>query len=554
MAFLHSLFRLLSLALLSLHILAAPLIEFDGISSVPINKRDTSAYTPFTSTCPSTPLVRPATGISTGEANYIASRKHVTDVALAKWLQSVNPEFCTLKVPGVGLASSGGGVKALLEGAGVIKAFDSRDSNVGTSGLYQGLAYHGGLSGGSWLVSSLAGNNWPTVSSLQTSLWEAAFKRTVISPGTNATANNALIIKDIASKHDAGFAVTLTDPWGRLLSYQLLDGTDGGVANRMSGLTGLSSFTSHSVPYPILTALEVAPDQCIAGAGTPQMEMHPYEWGSWDSGIAAFTPTAYLGTSVVDGNPAVSGKCVQNYDNLGFLLGTSSDLFSDLCIPNPSVNSSNIEIAFLEKYLKGISTAVLSDEFSIFPNPFYRFKGSPLVSNQTELFLVDGGVAGQENPIWPFIQPARADAISVLIVNDNSGDTVDNFPNGTEIHTTYVQAQLQGLTRMPAIPPVSTFLSDGLNKHATFFGCHDPHVLTIVYLPNVAYNFPSNQSAYRLQYSVNETAGMIENGVLIGTQNGDANWPTCLGCAIVKKTGDPLPSACNACFEKYCYN
>jgi len=554
MAFLHSLFQLLSLSLLSLHIHAAPLIESDSVSSFPINKRDASAYTPFTSTCPSTPLVRPAIGLSTGEANYIASRKRVADVALAKWLQSVNPEFCTLKVPGVGLASSGGGVKALLEGAGVIKAFDSRDSTVGTSGLYQGLLYHGGLSGGSWLVSSLAGNNWPTVSSLQTGLWEAAFRRTVISPGKNTTANNALIIKDIVSKHDAGFAVTITDPWGRLLSYQLLDGTDGGVADRMSGLTNLSSFISHSVPYPIITALEVAPNQCTPGAGTPQVEMHPYEWGSWDSGIAAFTPTAYLGTSVVDGNPTVSGKCIQNFDNLGFLVGTSSDLFSDLCIRNPSINSSNLEISFLEKFLKGVSTAQLSDEFSIYPNPFYRFKGSPLVSNQTELFLVDGGVAGQEIPIWPFIQPARADAISVLIVNDNSGDTVDNFSNGTEIHTTYLQAQSQGLTRMPVIPPVSTFLSEGLNKQATFFGCHDPNVLTIVYLPNVAYNFPSNQSAFRLQYSANETAGMIANGVLIGTQNGDANWPTCLGCAIVKKTGDSLPSACGACFEKYCYN
>ena len=545
MAFLHSLFRLLFLGFLSLHIHAAPL------SSVPVNA---SAYTPYKSTCPSTPLVRRAIGISTGEANYIAARRRVSATALAKWLQSVNPEFCTRKVPSVGLALSGGGLRALLEGAGVIQAFDSRDSTVGTSGLYQGLVYLAGLSGGSWLVSSLAGNNWPTVSSLKTGLWEAAFDRTVAFPGTNSTANDALIVKDIVSKNDAGFPVTITDPWGRLLSYQLLDGTDGGVADRMSGLTSLSSFTSHNAPYPIITSIEAASGQCIPGAGNPQMEMHPYEWGSWDSGIAAFTPTAYLGTSVVDGNPAVPGSCIQNFDNLGFLLGTSSNLFSESCIPNPSVNSSDEEISILEKFLTGISTGLLRDEFSLYPNPFYGFRGSPLVSNQTELFLVDGGNSGQENPIWPFIQAARADTIDVLIVNDNAGDTADNFPNGTEIYATYVQAQLQGLTRMPVIPPVSTFLSKGLNKRATFFGCQDDHVLTIVYLPNVAYTFPSNQSAFQLQYSQNDTAGMIANGVLIGTQNGDANWPTCLGCALVKKTGDPVPSACGACFEKYCYN
>lgn len=107
---------------------------------------------------------------------------------------------------------------------------------------------------------------------------------------------------------------------------------------------------------------------------------------------------------------------------------------------------------------------------------------------------------------------------------------------------------------MPVIPPVATFVSEGLNKRATFFGCNSMDTLTIVYLPNVNYSYPSNQLTSKLQYSVAETDGMIANGVLIGTQNGDAMWPTCLGCAIVKKTGDALPSSCRDCFTKYCYS
>jgi lysophospholipase len=107
---------------------------------------------------------------------------------------------------------------------------------------------------------------------------------------------------------------------------------------------------------------------------------------------------------------------------------------------------------------------------------------------------------------------------------------------------------------MPVIPPSSTFVSEGLNKHATFFGCNSTDTLTIIYLPNVNYTYDSGQSTERLQYSSSDTDAMIANGNAIGTQNNDPNWPTCLGCGIVKKTGDTLPSACTACFTKYCYN
>lgn len=55
-----------------------------------------------------------------------------------------------------------------------------------------------------------------------------------------------------------------------------------------------------------------------------------------------------------------------------------------------------------------------------------------------------------------------------MIVNDNSADTSDNFPNGTEILSTYVQSLNVGLTKMPVIPSVDTFVNQGLNKRPTF--------------------------------------------------------------------------------------
>ncbi len=47
---------------------------------------------------------------------------------------------------------------------------------------------------------------------------------------------------------------------------------------------------------------------------------------------------------------------------------------------------------------------------------------------------------------------------------------------------------------------------------------------------------------------------MIANGVKIATQNDDPEYPTCLGCAILKKAGGTLPATCTACFTRYCFN
>ena len=192
------------------------------------------------------------------------------------------------------------------------------------------------------------------------------------------------------------------------------------------------------------------------------------------------------------------------------------------------------------------------DEYAIYPNPFYEYTHSSLVSGQAELTLADGGESHQNNPLFPLIRPARA--VGVILVNDNSADTATNFPDGSELYQTYMQAQLAGLTKMPVIPPPSTFMSQGFDKRPTFFGCNDTSKITIVYLPNTNYTYPSGQSTFKLEYTPAETSGMIQNGGQVATDGGSANFPTCLGCAIVKKSGGALPAACTSCFSTYCYN
>lgn len=511
-----------------------------------------SLYAPITAVCPTTPLVRPATGLSSSESTYLAGRKAKASVALKAWLQKTNPAFPTTTLPSVALTNSGGGYRALLSGAGVIQGLDSRDSNVGTSGILQGLTYHAGLSGGAWLLSSFAGNNYPTISSLKNSLWKSAFAETLLVPnGLLSITAYASITDDIRAKQAAGFPPTLTDPWGRLLSYQLLKGTDGGVATKLSSITTFSNFTSQNVPYPILTALGVqtSTGQCLPAPNAPNYELAPYEFGSFDSGVSAFTPTKYLGTSLSNGVPTKS-TCIQNYDNLGYALGTSSNLFNEACIPvGQTVLNSDIINALIAIVDKAHQVGT-REEYAVYPNPFKNYARSSLVSTQSELSLVDGGEAHQNNPIFPLLQPARG--LDVIIVNDNSADS-NNFPDGSEILQTYQQSIPAGLTRMPFIPPVSTFTAQGLNKRPTFFGCDDPATITIVYLPNVNYTFPSNEPTAKIEYTPSETDGMVANGVQIVTKGGDPQWPMCLGCAFLKKTGGTLPAACTACFNTYCY-
>ncbi|CAJ2503449.1 Uu.00g108430.m01.CDS01 [Anthostomella pinea] len=515
-------------------------------------------YVPIPTTCPSTALVRPATSISLNEAGYVSARKKKADKALAAWLKKQG-NFSNSSQPTVGFTSSGGGYRALLCTAGVVQALDGRDSNFTTSGLYQALTYEAGLSGGSWFLSSLAGNNWPTVSYLRDNLWEQAFQNSLLVPANllsiSGLTEYAAVTTELAAKEAAGYPATIVDPYGRLLSYQLLQGADGGVATRLSGLTKLSNFTSHNVPYPIITTTGVngTGAQCVPPFSALIYEFHPYEYGSWDTGIAAFSQTAYMGTKLTNGEPTISGACTAHYDNLGYIFGTSSDVFYDVCaVIEPSNSSSSGLQNVLEGIVNDVHEPDFQDLFGVYVNPFYKYPGSPMVKDEEVLTMVDGGATDQNNPIWPFIQPAGR-SVDVLIVNDNSADNTDNFPNGTEIIQTYQNAEAAGLTLMPTIPPVDTFVSQGLNKRATFFGCNETDTVFIVYLPNVNYTYDSNKPTSKVQYAVAETDAMILNGNAIATQNGTAGWPFCLGCAIKHKDGSGLPEGCDACFEEYCY-
>ena len=140
-------------------------------------------YAPGQVPCPPVqPAVRPATGLSADETAWLPRRGNNTISALKAVLGRANIGDIDTDayidgivsngsaVPRIGIAISGGGYRALMNGAGAIAAFDNRTANsVGEGqlgGILQAATYLSGLSGGSWLVGSLYVQNFTTVESI----------------------------------------------------------------------------------------------------------------------------------------------------------------------------------------------------------------------------------------------------------------------------------------------------------------------------------------------------------------------------------------------------
>lgn len=515
----------------------------------------TSVYGPVTSTCPSDTLVRSADGISTSEESYIASRKANADAALQSWLASALPEVSTSSLPTIALSTSGGGFRSLLSGAGVIQALDARDSNTSVSGLYQAITYQAALSGGAWLLSSLAAGNWPTVSSLQTGVWETQFAGGILDSSLAATvADYTEIVVDIATKGALGFPVSLTDPWGRMVAYQIMEGGEGAMDVTLSDLTTFSNFTSYNVPFPIITATQINATlgECEPTAEEAIYEFNPFEFGSWSDDISSFVQTKYLGSSFDGG---VAAECSTGFDNINWVMGTSSNLLNTYICEGVDIVDEYFPSAIITTVEKFTSTAEYG--YSLIPNPFLNFNSTTLsgassVATAETLHLVDGGESLDDHnvPILPLLEPTRN--ISVIIVNDNSND-VDGFPDGASLVSAWDATQTGRLAgRFPQVPAAGSFST----QKAQFFGCDDADAATVIYLPNAAWTYASNTSTLQLAYTASETESMVSNGNSIATQGDDESWASCLACGIMlKEVGSAnLPSECSACLTEYCWS
>ncbi len=208
-----------------------------------------NGYTPEAGDCPSNrPVIRSASSISQNETSWLEMRRNNTVGALRDLLGRFNISNFDAQtyinnnaknasaLPNIGLAVSGGGYRALMNGAGVLAAFDSRTDNSTSSGhlggLLQASTYLAGLSGGAWLVGSLFVNNFTTVPALlddnTSTVWE--FGSSIFQgPAKNgiqtlSTAEYYSNISDtVQAKSNAGFNTSITDYWSVSCRFRLLD-------------------------------------------------------------------------------------------------------------------------------------------------------------------------------------------------------------------------------------------------------------------------------------------------------------------------------------------
>ncbi|KAL4981237.1 acyl transferase/acyl hydrolase/lysophospholipase [Aspergillus desertorum] len=410
----------------------------------------------------------------------------------------------TSDVPTVGIAVSGGGYRAILNGAGALEALDGRTENSTAEGqlgaILQSATYLSALSGGGWLTGSVFINNFTTIDALQTSdrTWDL---QTNILEGPDAKHFQLLstaeywsdLVAAVHSKTDAGFNTSLTDYWGRALSYT------------WSPIALMDNFRNGQIPLPLLVA---------------------------------------------DGrNP---GELVVGSNSTGLLQ------LNDTSIPETLKKA-------LASILEAVGQA--NEDIAGYSNPFRGYQDSPAaISASSELNVVDGGEDGQNVPLHPLIQPARH--VDVMFAIDSTANIHNWPNGKSLVRTYERSLNATGVgngTVFPAVPDTNTFINLGLNRRPTFFGCDAKnltgHAPLVAYLPNAPCTHMSNTSTFDLSYSYADRDAMVLNGYNAATRgNGteDRQWPTCVGCAILSRSADrtrtALPDACTWCFQSYCWN
>ncbi|KAL6792532.1 lysophospholipase [Trichoderma sp. SZMC 28013] len=547
-------------------------------------------YTPARVSCPAhRPTIRAATGLSTNETDWLPLRTNNTVQAMKDVLSRANISGLDTGryidnltnagtgLPRVAIAISGGGYRALMNGAGALAAFDNRSTNATDTGhlggLLQSATYLSGLSGGSWLVGSLYVQNFTSVESIifatdgfLSTLWQ--FDHSILNgpDGLSITRYYRQLFDDVDGKRDAGFNTTITDYWGRALSYQLVDPSDGGPAFTFSSISNDTDFVSAQAPLPLIVAIERTSGQLQIASNSTVFEFNPWEMGSYDPGLEAFAPLQFVGSNFTNGTIPRDGECIAGVDNAGFVMGTSSSLFNQAFLQIGRVEGvPEFLISAINRTLANVGTE--NRDIANWPNPFFGYNSSGnLNANSTVLALVDGGEDLQNIPLHPLLLEERE--VDVIFAVDGSADTATLWPNGTAMVATFNRSEARvsaNDSRFPDVPDQNTFVNLGLNQRPTFFGCtngsNTPRGPLIVYMPNAPYSFQSNVSTFDLEYSDEERNQIIQNGYNMATMgNGtvDSNWPACIGCAILARslvrTRTRVPSKCADCFARYCWN
>jgi len=386
----------------------------------------------------------------------------------------------------------------------------------------------------------------------------------------------------VDAKAAAGFNVTIGDGWARMLSYHFLSGTNEsnfldtsshGAGQLWSQIADATFFKNKQAPFPMIIVDTNGTFDLTTESTSLNLtayEVSPYEFASFDPDVSAGADLTFIGTSLFAGVPVNKNSCVTGFDQAGFVIGTSSNVFL-----GELAEGGAVEIELLQELL-GAPVDDLTPANAVvskWPNPFLGLSPSNVDSLNPELELIDGGTNGENIPLNPLLVNARA--LDTIVAVDASADTAQNWPNGLSLlfslerlSTILVDSHQQ----LPEIPTsTDDFVAQGLNLRPTFFGCNSADTPLIIYIPNappINGDAPfTNAPTGQVQFEVNETQVILnqayENtigGFVPNANLPDPNWGRCLQCAAVDRSRlnvKPVierSAFCTKCFTQYCYN
>ncbi|KAI6382437.1 hypothetical protein MCOR25_000730 [Pyricularia grisea] len=402
--------------------------------------------------------VRVSTDLCEEEQVFREHRRMVTRVALARYLglkeEDINPE----DVPVIGMCGSGGGLRALVAGAGSMSA-------AADDGLFDCVTYTAGVSGSCWLqslyYSSLTNCNLDKlINHLKARLGvhiafpPAAFQALVSAP-TNKSLLSGLVEK---LKGDPNADFGLVDVYGILLAARLLvpkgelgvDDHNYKLSNQrkyiQSGANPMPIYTAvrHEIPgvddgspNEVPTATEEQKEQAKQEAWFQWFEISPYEFfcEEFEAGI----PTWAMGRRFQDGKdvPLPGGFHLPEI-RMPLLLGmfgsafcaTLSHYYREI---RPLVQNLSGWIGF-DELITGRNedlSKVHPIDPTALPNPVYQMNGKlPKTTPQSVIHseyikLMDAGMSNNL-PIYPLLRPGRE--VEIVIAFDASADIkTDNW-------------------------------------------------------------------------------------------------------------------------------
>ncbi|KAI9621583.1 hypothetical protein H4Q26_015589 [Puccinia striiformis f. sp. tritici PST-130] len=391
-----------------------------------------------------------------------------------------------LTLPNVGLALSGGGPRAALIGAGMVHAFDDRNPDAvraGTGGIIQLANYVTGLSGGSWFTGSWSTSNFPDARELVTT-WRLQQDNQPLDWDTVKKLPPA--VKIAREKANAGFPASLVDVWSLMIGKHFLNAPDYGKSVLFNSIRDVPAFQNFDAPFPIIVATSRGEKgRSDIDLHTPSYEFTPYEFACW-----------------TEDDP--QSPCVKGFDNAAFIMGSSSNVLSEPFARNDQMTTWDNIVAGLYEYF----TRHMYDEALVF-NPFNGLgaesgpKRDFPDGKDTLLYLADGGLGGENMPLWPLMQPARN--LDVIIAVDAQADGVGNtidargYSNGTSLYMTY-QKTLQPDYKGYKFPKIPDYRSD-----FTQLGLHQP-----------SYTVSHTPTKLKRQAEVDS---VFDNGFAIATQS-----------------------------------